>query len=156
MKNDEEYESVGSSVEHLAIAEGAHGRVGIVPPPVADFATQHGLVTLRFRDPQLERTYLQGEYSRIRRWSLGSLVLGLAITPFFYPLDSMFIAPSSIAAVHAIRLLVMAVSLIGILGVLTIPQAPVGASTCVGLLRRASIRSPTDASARLIEPTSAT
>ena len=125
MKNDEEYESVGSSVEDLAIAEGARGRVGIVPPPVADVATQHASVTLRFRDAQLERTYLQGEYSRIRRWSLGSLVLGLAMTPFFYPLDAMFIAPGSFATVHAIRLLVTAVPLIGILGVLTIPHAPV-------------------------------
>ncbi len=127
MKNDEEYETAERPVEDQTIeAGGARGRVDMLRPPGAGFATQHAPVTLRFRDAQLERAYLQGEYSRTRAWILGSLVFGLTMTLLFYPLDGMFIAPDALAGVHAIRLFVMAVMpLIGILGVLTIRQAAV-------------------------------
>lgn len=127
MTKHEGNEFAARGVDDPAIeAGGARGRVGIVAPTGADFATQHAAVTLRFRDAQLEYAYLQGEYSRVRVWILGSLAFGLAMTLLFYPVDRMFIPPDELATVHAIRVFVMAVMcLIGILGVLAISQASV-------------------------------
>lgn len=127
MTKHEGNEAATRGAEDRAIkAEGARGRIGIVPPAGADFATQHAPVTLRFRDAELEHAYLQGEYIRVRVWILGSLAIGLAMTLLFYPLDSMFIPREFLSTVQAIRFFVMAVMpVIGILGVLAISQATV-------------------------------
>jgi len=115
--NHENGESVGwDPAQESTPADMALGR----------YATHHGAGTLRFRDPELERRYLQDEYSHNRKWTLGSVILGASITLLFYPLDELFIPPGALDSVHAIRLLVLAVmALIGFLGVLLIRQSSV-------------------------------
>jgi len=125
------------------------------PAPRADglAALQHDPVMLRFRDATLERTYLQGEYDRNRRWILGSLALGFAIVLLFYPLDRLFIPAEALNRVHAVRISVLAgAPLLGLVGLLVIHRAAIAIPflfTCVAMagLAWSAIRGLSGASA---------
>jgi signal transduction histidine kinase len=79
---------------------------------------------LRFPDREMESSYLQSEFVSHRRWVIGSLLVGLAITLLFYPLDELFVAPSRLSLMHGLRLLLLApLPLFGIVGLFLIESA---------------------------------
>ena len=81
---------------------------------------------LHFRDKGLERDYLQAEYTRYRYWTMGSIVLGLALTLLYYPLDSSFLSSDVLDATRTMRFGVQALlTLLGVVGVLTTRRASV-------------------------------
>lgn len=89
-------------------------------------AGPQGRVTLRFRNRELERSYLQGEYERNHRWILGSVILAFTMVLLFYPLDHRFIPADALQRVQAVRVWVLAAApLIGFAGLLLIRRATI-------------------------------
>jgi signal transduction histidine kinase len=89
-------------------------------------AAERPALSLRFKNPVLEHSYLQGEYERNRRWIIGSLLLGLGMTLAFLWLDPLFIREPGLSGVTAIRTWVLApVALIAAIGVMLVRQATI-------------------------------
>ena len=83
----------------------------------------------------MESSYLQSEFVSHRRWVIGSLFVGLAITLLFYPLDELFVAPSVLPLMHELRLLLLApLPLFGIVGLILIESATAAMSFTFVLL----------------------
>jgi signal transduction histidine kinase len=90
---------------------------------------------LRFRSSDLEQRYLQDEYTRNRPWILGSVTLGLLAVLAFYPIDSFFVPPEALTAVHAIRTLAIVLpTLVGLVGMAIIPRAALAIPFAFGCL----------------------
>lgn len=117
MKDHEE--APGGTERRTATRDRRKASAGQEPSPVTGRSW-----TLRFPDREMESSYLQSEFVSHRRWVIGSLFVGLAITLLFYPLDELFVAPSRLSLMHELRLLLLApLPLLGIAGLVLIDSA---------------------------------
>lgn len=115
MTHREDATQIGSSVRQLSDAAAARSS------PAASMTHRVGL---RFKDRELERSYLQGEYQRNRRWILGSVTLAFTMVLLFLPLDRRFIPPAALEHVQAVRIYLLAAApLLGFIGLLAIRKA---------------------------------